>query len=45
LLPLAFCLGMHFFMHGHGDKHDGPAADTAPPEGGSMQSPSQGTPR
>ena len=45
LLPLAFCLGMHIFMHGHGDKHAGPAADTAPPEGGSMQSPSQGTPR
>jgi len=43
LLPLALCLGMHFFMHGHGHRHDGPPSDAAPPEGGSMQPPSQGT--
>jgi hypothetical protein len=45
LLPLGLCLGMHFFMHDHGHTHDGSAADTAPPEGASMQPPSQGTPR
>lgn len=47
ILPFLFlpgCLLMHFFMHEHGNEHEGPStpADTAPSKAGSVQPSSDG---